>query len=404
MGEITITAFQAYQGESFLISFEDVNILVDCGTREAYRDFIKDKLISLNKEGQKIDLLVITHFDNDHIEGAVELLTENISNDDHKIIKINEIWVNSYFNSEFIDKVSEEITSEDYAFAKKEANKRYNKRLDNTKIRLVGIEEATSLTSLITKGNYLWNKHLDGRAINIENSRCVRVNSKVKIHVLSPRTDNLKKLDEFWKTEILNKKDDFKFTYNEVLNDLFEYWISRLDKDTNPEIRHEISSDSFSLEELFDKGETFNNSVINDCSIAFVIEINDKRLLFTGDIESRSIIDQLKKLYPDEDKIRLELVKIPHHGSKNNTAKDFLESIRCSKYLISTDGSYYNHPSPETLSKIILREPKGNKIYINCDNISPKNKTFFKYILDENTMKNYVYEIELLNGNKFELD
>lgn len=62
---------------------------------------MKNRLIQLKNEGGAIDLLIVTHIDNDHIGGVIELLKENGSNKDSKIIEIKNIWHNSYRHLQF---------------------------------------------------------------------------------------------------------------------------------------------------------------------------------------------------------------------------------------------------------------------------------------------------------------
>ena len=46
-------------------------------------------------------MLVVTHIDNDHIGGIIELLKENGSNENPHIIEIRNIWHNSYRHLQF---------------------------------------------------------------------------------------------------------------------------------------------------------------------------------------------------------------------------------------------------------------------------------------------------------------
>ena len=46
-------------------------------------------------------MLIVTHIDNDHIGGIIELLKENGSDMDSKIIRIRNIWHNSYRHLQF---------------------------------------------------------------------------------------------------------------------------------------------------------------------------------------------------------------------------------------------------------------------------------------------------------------
>ena len=73
-----IEMFPAENGDAFLVRLDNgENILIDMGYNETYSKFIKNRLIDLKNENQCIDLLIITHIDEDHIVGAIEFFKEN---------------------------------------------------------------------------------------------------------------------------------------------------------------------------------------------------------------------------------------------------------------------------------------------------------------------------------------
>ncbi|CAG9708284.1 hypothetical protein CNEO_43494 [Clostridium neonatale] len=89
--------FPAEGGDAFLLRFDNKkNILIDMGYSDTYTNYIKDRLLQLKRQGECIDLLVITHIDKDHIGGAIKFLYENGNVDNANIIDIKEIWHNSY--------------------------------------------------------------------------------------------------------------------------------------------------------------------------------------------------------------------------------------------------------------------------------------------------------------------
>ncbi|MFW2154184.1 hypothetical protein ACG94Q_23560, partial [Acinetobacter gyllenbergii] len=76
-----------------------------------------------------------------------------------------------------------------------------------------------------------------------------------------------------------------------------------------------------SLEEIWgdDKFDS-DPSIYNGSSIAFILEVEDKAMLFLGDAHDQVVADNLRVLgYSDCNKIKLDLVKISHHGSQYNT-------------------------------------------------------------------------------------
>ena len=99
-----------------------------------------------------------------------------------------------------------------------------------------------------------------------------------------------------------------------------------------------------------------DSSPNNGSSIAFLFEINNFRILFLADAHPFVIAKSLKEQFKctKNKKLKIDFVKLSHHGSKRNTSLKLLELIDCSNFIISTDGySPHNHPHKETLAKII---------------------------------------------------
>jgi len=74
--------YPACQGDAFLLSIdnESTNIIIDMGLKATYSNHIRSDLMGLKRRGHSIDLLVVTHVDNDHIEGVVKFIEENGEN------------------------------------------------------------------------------------------------------------------------------------------------------------------------------------------------------------------------------------------------------------------------------------------------------------------------------------
>jgi hypothetical protein len=106
----------------------------------------------------------------------------------------------------------------------------------------------------------------------------------------------------------------------------------------------------------------------NGSSIAFIAEFKGKRILLTGDTYSEVIEAELAPLAKAEGgRYRLDLLKLSHHGSRNNTSPDLLRLIDCTRFAISTDGSRkHKHPHAETIARLLAADPDRTKtLYFN---------------------------------------
>ena len=87
-----LRVYPANDGDSFLLNFNEVNFLIDGGYVNTYKNFIKKDLFKLDRKNDKLDYLIITHIDQDHISGINKFLEEN---NQYSLIKVNNVWHNS---------------------------------------------------------------------------------------------------------------------------------------------------------------------------------------------------------------------------------------------------------------------------------------------------------------------
>lgn len=82
----------AMAGDCILIELEHPDcILIDCGYKTTYNTELRPLLLRLSAEGYRISLMIISHIDRDHIEGAVHFLRENGDAEIPAIIPVDEI-------------------------------------------------------------------------------------------------------------------------------------------------------------------------------------------------------------------------------------------------------------------------------------------------------------------------
>jgi competence protein ComEC len=95
----------------------------------------------------------------------------------------------------------------------------------------------------------------------------------------------------------------------------------------------------------------------NDASMVLKLKYGEFDMLFTGDISSITEKEMLEKKVLE----KVEVLKVPHHGSKSSSSAEFLEKVGAKTALISAgvDNSY-GHPTQETLERL---ENAGSKVY-----------------------------------------
>ena len=99
----------------------------------------------------------------------------------------------------------------------------------------------------------------------------------------------------------------------------------------------------------------------NDFSLIFTFAVNGIKILFTGDA-SPQILSKLSSMSlgrQDQSKLKSDILKIPHHGSKNGLTATFL-NLADPMYSVISVGkrNSYRHPAKEILD--ILKASKTN--------------------------------------------
>lgn len=317
-----IKVLPAFNGDCILISFFDGegkkrNILVDGGPPATYRRILKS---IYNEIENDIDLLIITHIDDDHIGGIIKLFEDTTADKS----KIKKIWFNSgghlnrHFNQkEDVRRKIEIIPNDIVEMSQKQGNFLEEK--------LKGLGE-------------VWEKTIIKQGHTIDLFDCM-------LTVLSPNEKTLEKLNKNWL------------------------------KDTNLQINMSTESDvdiQSDIEALVKKSFKEDTGLPNGSSIAFYIEIGLIKGLLLGDAYPSLIEDGLRAMgFNENNKLKLEFVKISHHGSKGNTSQSFLNIIECKNFIISTNGSKNNLPHKESLARIIATFQDCN-IFFNYKETSLK--------------------------------
>ena len=127
-----------------------------------------------------------------------------------------------------------------------------------------------------------------------------------------------------------------------------------------------------SLKEIWEADEfKSDSSVYNGSSIAFLLEIDNTKMLFLGDAHDQVVVESIKGLgFSETNKLQLDLVKVSHHGSQYNTSSEFLSLIQSSRYVISTNGWRHGLPNKRTIARII-KETNGQICFNYSDVIKP---------------------------------
>ncbi|MGG0033335.1 MBL fold metallo-hydrolase [Priestia megaterium] len=347
---LKLKVFPANHGDSFLISFKEDsnfrNILIDGGTgKQSYRQ-LKEEFKKVKASNQVIDLLIVTHCDDDHIKGIIDIFQD--SSVDKTIIK--EVWFNSgqliaKRLEDPIEKTDREIPLTMNNSKKKSINQgiTFEKELER-----LGCWSQTLIMSLLQQ--------------EIGNA---------KITVLSPDLTKLRKLNKAWEVEIDKRKQKS---------------ASKTDY-------------SIPIEELLRNPFQEDDRLANGSSIAFILEYKDYQILMLGDSHPSVVEYSLRELgYSEVNKLKVDIVKVSHHGSKYNTSESLLKIIDCKDFIVSTDGKRHGLPNKECFARILsTRQNEGRTtFYFNysLNNIFLQNDyQKFDFNCEYLSQNGYIYEL-----------
>jgi hypothetical protein len=106
-----------------------------------------------------------------------------------------------------------------------------------------------------------------------------------------------------------------------------------------------------------------DTSIPNLSSLVALAEAGGKRLLLTGDARGDKILEGLEwtGLLLPGGTLPVDLLKVPHHGSDRNLTSEFFRRLPADHYVFSGDGEHGN-PERETLE--MLREARGDAAFL----------------------------------------
>lgn len=307
---IRVRVLQANHGDSILVSHdgpgETFNLLIDGGNAGAFRYGPQERmkgdlckvLDELKAKNQHLDLVILTHIDDDHIGGFLRAFKAPGHGE-----MIKSIWFNTsklitdHFNSP-------EIPENDIHFADASPN--------------TSVRQGKKFDQLL-------------KDLNIDRGPLIMAGQKIVLGpftftILSPTEKQLQKLLCIWSVE-----------------------------KSLPDTSADETDYSISFEKLWAEDHFVNDtSIANGSSIAFMLEANGHAMLFLGDAHDASVLDSLRWLQFDEaNKLELRLLKVSHHGSEYNTSMDFLKVVSADRYVISTNGSKHGLPNKRTVARIL---------------------------------------------------
>jgi hypothetical protein len=316
----SLEALRARHGDSLILHFGDTGaprvIVIDGGPSGVFKRALLPRLEALrdDRNGKlEVEMLMVSHLDDDHVKGVLEL-AEAIDEDGQMGAEfdIGTLWLNS-----FEDTVGdgEPITA---------GTGSVPAGLGSGELAAVvaSVGQGRNLRDRARKLHWKQNVGFDGLVV-VPDDGGVEVDldlDPLKLTVVGPRAAELEELRKEWAKELKKLRDKEK--------------------------------------EPAKAAEYLDKSVYNLSSIVCLAELEGKRMLLTGDARGDKVLVSLEAagLLTTQEPMKVDLLKVPHHGSSRNLKPDFFERILAKHIVISADGEYGN-PDLPTLEMISAARP-----------------------------------------------
>ena len=325
----------------------ELHIMVDCGQyNKEVKEFVEAKFHN------RIDYLIVTHIDDDHIEGVNAMLQSNPN------LNIGHILYNCY------QRTYDKLVEWDKAMVTNMKRIYADVPLVIDMLEYKISAENSKILANTILSNESWKDAWQRDFITTQSPTLELGDDFGRITFLSPSKNALDALDEvyrelFW--QHLYKVKDVNVGYKKeecIYEALLRCYLENFQ---NEEVVHisDIKLDEAFLIEARNK-TVKKQTKTNAASIAFVWEHENHRVLMLGDSEPSQICESLSELYEEQNMpILFDLVKVSHHGSAHGTSLELMEKID-SEHFFLTGGSK-RAPSLEALSRILLK-PLSNGV------------------------------------------
>lgn len=335
-------------------------VIIDGGLRST-ADVLRQRLQRAREargvQTLEVELLVVTHIDNDHIVGVIDLL-ERAGPELH----IRDLWFNG--RPQLMQLPAAQGRADPAADGRPAdtlgGTRGTDAALSASPADLLGRQQADDLSALLARQARPCNAQAPwhGGPVLVPDAGplpALTLPGGLRLTVLGPTATRLHRLCALW-SAVLGGQDEGGRTRGPA--DL----LGR--KDSWPPV--------------WKDRETADSSAANGSSIALLAEFGPHALLLAGDAWAPDLQAALGRVaqsrgLPPGTPLPLSAFKLPHHGSENNLTRALMDSVDCTRFLVSTDGSVHRHPDHQALLRVLRYARRRPELLFNhaCDTTRP---------------------------------
>jgi beta-lactamase superfamily II metal-dependent hydrolase len=361
---VKLHIFQSENGDCLLLEGQDRSrILCDGGVTASMKSFVREHLGRLRDQGERLDYVYVSHIDDDHIAGVLQLLEDELDwriYEHHHNLGDNDVprpgvprppEIGGLWHNAFRDQVGENTGDiEDMLAAAAPSLIGTNIKA----LRLVGedlADIATSIPQAIRVSrlaapellgipvNVLPNTQGPAKLIMRGQAQPFQVGG-LRITVIGPGKQELEDLRKGWNTWLRKNLENVKQIRAELKRRAEQFSSGQL------------KENAFDLGDWNGIPDFKSVTAPNIASLMLLVEEDGKRLLLTGDGQQDYILKGLKaEGFLSDGALHLDVLKVQHHGSEHNIDANFCRVVSADHYVFCGNGKHGN-PEPSVLETV----------------------------------------------------
>ena len=352
---LTLEALPAEEGDCLLLHWgtrdEPHIALIDGGPGLVYDHHLRPRLEELVKnlgvEQLTLELVMVSHMDSDHIVGIKKLFSrlrrevEQNAQAEDRIIRAERLWLN-VFNDVLDDAIDAYYKTLPKGLQASVDGRPPEEMVEQFRERFADEDESTAEFNAQSVAAVLAG-HGEGRTLRDDQQFLAEAQESRRIN--SPFTRGGKAtLITLEMTPKPVSISGLEFTITGPMQAEIEALQQEFDK--------YIKEKGLTAEAVL--AAYSDPSVKNLSSIVCIVEFGGKKILLTGDARGDLMLTGLEKrgFLEKGGSMKVDIFKVPHHGSDNNAEPELFERIVADTYVLSGDGQHGN-PERETIQWIV---------------------------------------------------
>lgn len=324
-----LEALEAKHGDALLLHYGSETdpqlIVIDGGPAGAYARALQPRLDQLKQERSPdeplpIRMVMVSHLDDDHINGVLQLISKlaDLKEQDKPLpYEITTLWHNSF--DDLLGNEADELVASLRSAVKAASTASFPASLPvrrDTALVLASVKQGRQLRDAARRLGSGVNDGF-GNLVMVpagKKSRVFDAGNGLKLTVIGPDEERVQALQKEWDEQIQQAG-------------------------------------------LARAADLADNSAFNLSSITVLAKFRNKSMLLTGDARGDYVLAGLRRArLLKRGKLHVDLLKIPHHGSDNNVDTSFFRVVTADHYVVSGDGGDGN---PEVATFKMISEARG---------------------------------------------